>query len=164
MQRFAWPLFAATIAIAVAVILAPDGQLPAVVATHDGAGGRADGWMKHAAYTALIVTRVVAAPRAVAAATTWLPRVAPSLLKLDRCKRWADPAARPAILASTALFGAIVGALTAAFIAVLHLLVVDAHTRTPPHLDESRFVLLAVTFAVAMVVASAMHAIGTRRA
>ena len=164
MQRFAWGIFAAAIAIAVAVIVGTQGELPAVVATHFGAGGRANGWMQHGLYTLLMVVLVVGAPLAVAAATVWLPRVAPSLLKLDRCKRWADPKARPAILASTAMFGAIVGAMLAAFIALLHLLVVDAHERAPPQLDESRFVTLAVTFLVAMVVACVLHTIQTRRA
>jgi hypothetical protein len=51
----------------------------------------------------------------------------------------------------------------AAFIAVLHLLVVGAHDRVPPQLDESRFLALAVTFSVTMVVTCLLHTFHTRR-
>jgi hypothetical protein len=163
MQRFAWGTFAAAVAVAAAVILATQGQLPATVAMHYAKGGLPNGWMPHDLYVAVMVALAVGAPLAVAAATGWLPRVAPSLLKLDRCKRWADPAARPAILASTANFGALTGVLVAVFVAALHLLVVDAHAHEPVRLDDAWFITLAVTFLVAMTIACALHAIRTRR-
>lgn len=164
MQRFAWGLFAAAIVVAVAVILGTQGALPDVVASHFAAGGRADRFVTHDVYVALMVAAAVGAPLVVALATTWLPRVRPSALKLDRCRRWANPAARPAILAMTATFGAFVGAMLAAFIAAVHLLVVDAHGRTPPVLDQTRFVTLGLTFAVTMVVACLVHTLRTKRA
>ncbi|MFI4923726.1 MAG: DUF1648 domain-containing protein [Vicinamibacteria bacterium] len=164
MQRFAWSIFAAAVVAAATVILATQGQLPATVATHFARGGQPNGWMSHDLYTLVMVALAIGAPLAIVAATTWLPRVAPSLLKLDKCKRWADPAARPAILASTRTFGALAGAMIAAFVAALHLLVVGAHERVPVQLDNAWFITLAVTFAVALVVACMLHTIQTRRA
>jgi len=164
MQRFAWGIFAAAIALAAAVILATQGQLPATVATHYARGGLPNQWMPHDLYTLLMVVLAVGAPLAIVAATSWLPRVAPRLLKLEQCKRWADPAARPAILASTATFGMITAALVAGFVAALHLLVVEAHGRAPVRLDDANFIALAVAFAVAMTIAGALHMLRMRRA
>lgn len=164
MQRFAWSAFAAAIVVAVALILATTGSLPESVASHFARGGRADGFMPRELYVALMAGLAAGVPLLVAAATTWLPRVAPGLLKLDRCKRWADPAARPKILAMTATFGAVVGTIVAVFLACLHLIVVDANGQAPPHLDSTGLVTLAGTFAVTMIVVVVLHSHRTRRA
>jgi uncharacterized membrane protein len=164
MQRFAWAIFAAAIVLALAVILATQGQLPETVATHFAKGGQPNGWMSHDLYTLTMVALAVGVPLAIAAATTWLPRIRPSFLKLDKCKRWANPAERPAILASTRVFGAFAGAMVAVFLAALHLLVVDAHERAPVRLDDAWFITLAVTFAVAMAGACLLHTVQTKRA
>ena len=164
MQRFAWSIFAATVLAAATVILATQGQLPASVATHFAKGGRPNGWMSHDLYTLVMVALAIGAPLAIVAATTWLPRFKPSLLKLDQCKRWADPAARPAIMSSTRTFGLVAGAMVAAFVAALHLLVVTAHEHAPVQLDDAWFITLAVSFAVAMMLACVLHTVHTKRA
>ena len=164
MQRFAWSIFAATVLAAATVILATQGQLPATVATHFAKGGQPNGWMTHDLYTLVMVALAIGVPLAIVAATTWLPRVAPSLLKLDKCKRWADPAARPAIMASTRTFGLFAGAMVAGFVAALHVLVVTAHEHVPVQLDDTWFVTLAVSFAVAMMLACVLHTVRTKRA
>ena len=164
MQRFAWPLFAAAIILAVALILSTESQLPAVVATHFGPGGRADGFIPHDRYVALIVGLAAGMPLALAAVMAWLPRVAPKLFKLDRCKRWADPKARPAILASTATFGVLEGALVAAFVAGVHLTLIASHEAVPPRLDKAVFIPILVAFVVLTLVACFVHTRATRRA
>jgi hypothetical protein len=164
MQRFAWSIFAAAVLAAVTIILATQGQLPASVATHFAKGGHPNGWMSHDLYTLTMVALAVGVPLAIVAATTWLPRIRPSFLKLDKCKRWADPAERPAIMASTRTFGLFAGAMVAGFLAALHLLVVDAHERAPVRLDDAWFITLAVTFAVAMAGACLLHTVHTKRA
>ena len=164
MQRFAWPLLAAAVVLAVALILATESQLPQSVATHFGAGGRADGFMPHDRYVALIVGLAAAMPLALAAALSWLPRVAPKLFKLDRCRRWADPKARPAILASTATFGILEGALVAAFVAGVHLTLIASHEVVPPRLDKAVFIPILVAFVVLTLIACFAHRAATRRA
>lgn len=164
MQRFAWPLFAAAVILAVALILATESQLPALVATHFGAGGRADGYMPHDRYVALIVGLAVAMPLALAAVMAWLPRVAPKFFKLDRCKRWADPKARPAILASTALFGVLEGALVAAFVAGVHVTLIASHEAVPPMLATAVFLPVLLVFVALTLVACFAHRAATRHA
>ena len=164
MQRFAWSTLAASVLAAVTVILATQGQLPSSVAMHFARGGQPNGWMSHDLYMLVMVALAIGAPLAIVAATTWLPRFKPSLLKLDRCKRWADPAARPAIMASTKTFGLFAGAMVAGFVAALHLLVVTAHEHVPVKLDDAWFITLAVSFAVAMMLACVVHSVHTKRA
>ena len=164
MQRFAWSTLAASVLAAVTVILATEGQLPSSVAMHFARGGQPNGWMSHDLYMLVMVALAIGAPLAIVAATTWLPRFKPSLLKLDRCKRWADPAARPAIMASTRTFGAFAGAMVAAFVAALHLLVVAAHENVPVRLDDAWFMALGISFAVAIVLSCFIHTVHTKRA
>ncbi len=79
-------------------------------------------------------------PLAVAVGTTWLPRVSPSMLKLDRCRRWANPAARPGLIAATSMLGGVIGATLAVFLGAIHLLVVDANASSPARMDQPAFV------------------------
>jgi MFS family permease len=164
MQRFAWPLLAAAVVLAVAAILATESQLPAIVATHFGPGGRADGFIPHDRYVALIVGLAVGMPLALAAVTSFVPRYFPKLFKLDRCKRWADPKARSAILASTATFGALEGALVAAFVAGVHFALIASHEAMPPRLDKAFFLPVVIAFVVLTLVACFAHRAATRHA
>ena len=165
MQRLAWSLFAAALLLSATVVVATEWQLPELVATHFARGGAADRWMAHDRYVVAMLALVVGVPLAIVAATTWVPRIAPRALKLDRCARWSDPAARPRILEATAMFGALEGAIAAACIAGVHLSVIAAHATSPPRLDFLGTVVpVLVAFVVLSGVASFVHTKATRRA
>lgn len=163
MHRIVWMLFVVALVVGAATIVATLDRLPDVVATHFGQGGLADGWMSQGAYAITMLAVTIGAPLAVAVGTTWLPRVTPSTLKLDRCRRWADPAARPGLLAATSMLGGVIGTSLALFLGAIHLLVVDANASSPARMDQTVFVALMLSFAAVTVVACAIHAIRTRR-
>lgn len=146
MQRFAWSLFFVTLVAAAAIILGTESQLPPVVATHFGGSGRASGFMPREGYLALMLGLAIALPLVVVASTAWLPRLSPRLLSSPLRRHWDQTAQRPAILKATAALGAISAALTAAFIAGMHLVILAAHRVNPPQLDNALFVPLLVGF------------------
>ena len=164
MHRIVWMLFAVAIIVGAATIAATLDRLPEVVATHFGRDGLANGWMSQGAYAITMLAVTIGAPLAVAVGTTWLPRVSPSMLKLDRCRRWANPAARPGLIAATSMLGGVIGTTLAVFLGAIHLLVVDANASSPARMDQPAFVGLMLSFAAVTIVACGIHAIRTRRA
>ena len=142
---------------AIAIFLATSATLPATVATHFAAGGRANGIMTRIGYQvfycALMTFMVVVTYGSLA----WLPARLPQFLNLPNRDYWLQPQRRDATLGTLRAFGAAMALLILTLLVAIHLLVIDAHGRTPPTLHEpamfailGAFVALLIGLLVAM--------------
>ena len=143
----------------VAVILAAGagvattiGYLPDKVATHFGAGGRANGWMSRVEYAWMMTALVLAMPLAVWLVLAILPRRWPRLVNLPHRDYWLAPERREATLDRLAILGATIALACVALLVFMHVEIIDANRRVPASLD-------AQVAAVPLVVASAIVAL-----
>jgi uncharacterized membrane protein len=143
-------LFVLVLVVAPIMIWATSAALPAQVASHFGAGGRANGWMTHDAYVALMLVLVTVLPVLVAACTGFVPRFATSRGMIAARDYWLAPARRAATLEWLASHACWMGILLALFLTGMHLLVVAAHEVAPPRLREPAFFVLLSGFGVLM--------------
>jgi hypothetical protein len=143
--------------IAIALFLATSAVLPSTVATHFAAEGRANGFMTRIGYQgfycALMTFMVVVSYGSL----TWLPAHFPRLINLPDRDHWLQPRRRDATLSTLRAFGAAMAVLILTMLVAIHLLIVDAHSRTPPTLHEpamfatlGTFVALLIALLVAM--------------
>lgn len=139
MARIAPIVLALVVAAAVAIVVGTSSSLPETVATHFGSGGRANGFMTRTGYQLFYCGLIVFMTFVVYAATAWLPARRPDLISIPNRAHWLDPARREAALAGLRIFGvALAVALVALFVGV-HLLILEAHERTPATLAEGTF-------------------------
>lgn len=144
--------------VGVVIVLATSATLPPVVATHFGWGGRANGFMSREAYQVFYCGLLAFMTLVIHASFAWLPGRIPSLVNLPNRDHWLEPAREEQTLATLRSFGAAMTLLILAFLVGVHLLVVEAHSRTPPTLDEpvfltalGGFVMLLVGLLIAMM-------------
>jgi hypothetical protein len=152
MKRIAYILLLVVLVVEAAMIFGTSGSLPGTVASHFAAGGRPNGWLPRDAYLAVMLGIGIGLPVLILASLAWLPRIAPSLVNVPHREYWLAEPRREDTLDALAVFGCLIGVLTASFVIALHFLLLDANARAPARLDESP--LLAVTgIFVAMVIA-----------
>ena len=136
----------------VAIVLGTSSSLPTTVATHFGAGGRANGWMSRIGYQVFYSSLMIGMTFAVHAAFSWLPRSKPHLINIRNRDYWFAEPRREATIAALRLFGvALALALVGLFVSI-HFLVLEAHAHTRPRLDERMMFVLMGGF-VAVVIA-----------
>ena len=147
------PLFlAALVVAAIAIIVGTASSLPETVATHFGGGGRANGFLTRAGYQLFYCGLIVVMTLVVYVATAWLPARHPTLVNLPNRAYWLDPARREAALAAIRAFGvALAVAMLTLFVAI-HLLILEAHQRTPATLAEGPFFGLLGGFVAVLAV------------
>jgi hypothetical protein len=138
--------------VAIALFLATSATLPATVATHFAAGGRADGFMTRIGYQVFYCALMTFMVVVTYGSLTWLPARFPHLLNLPSRDYWMAPQRRVATLATLRAFGVAMALLTVTLLVAIHLLVVDAHDRTPPTLHEAAVFAIVGAF-VALLVA-----------
>jgi hypothetical protein len=131
MDLLARLLFALAVVVAPIVIWATSAQLPASVASHFGAGGHADGFMRHGVYVAFMLAMSTLLPLVIVAAAGLVPRG-------DRALR------------ATTTQACIMGTVLAVFLAGVHFLILDANAHTPPRLNEPAFYAATGAFAVSL--------------
>ncbi|HEY6940256.1 hypothetical protein [Dokdonella sp.] len=117
-------------------IVATGVALPDPVASHFGAGGRADGAMTRNAYLALMIGVCCVLPLALALPMRLVVRLPAAFLSLPDKAYWLAPERAAATRAWLADQGAAFGILLCLFLCYTHTLVVRAHATSPPHLDE----------------------------
>jgi uncharacterized membrane protein len=152
MARMAPLLLWLLLVAGVAIVLGTSSSLPTTVATHFGAGGQANGWMSRIGYQVFYSTLMIGITFAVYAAFSWLPRSKPHLVNLPHRDYWFAEPRREASMAALRLFGVALALAIVGLLVTIHFLILDAHTRTPPRLDEPAMYVLLGGF-VAVVVA-----------
>jgi uncharacterized membrane protein len=136
------------------IVTAP--QLPPRVAQHFNAAGQANGWASPTTYVVLMVLFGVLFPLLLPA-ILWLVGDLPDRsLNVPRRDYWLTPEHRAElreILLSRALW---LACLEISFVTGIHLLVVEANRRQPPHLPGMAFGLLLAAFLAAIGVWGAL--------
>ena len=107
--------------------------------------------MSRGNYLLLISLLMFGLPLLVVELNIILPRFVPRLLRIPARDYWLAPERRDETLASIATSGAFIGCLITAFIIALHLLVVEANSRTPARIDSDALWILLGTFVLAML-------------
>jgi hypothetical protein len=150
MQRMLYALAFLAVLASAAAIAVTSADLPAMVASHFGAGGNVNGTMARDEYLRLMLALAVLVPAAIVLSFAWLPRVAPCLVNLPNRRMWLMPSHRDATLATLAVRGAVGAILVTTFICVAHMLVVRANQATPAQLDSTALGVVVGAFMLAM--------------
>ena len=145
MRGFAIVLLAALFAAAAAILYATANTLPAQVASHFDAGGNVNSYMTRSNYLLFISLVTFGVPLLIVELNLVLPRFAPRLVRIPARDYWFAPERRAETIASIGTSGMLTASLITAFMIAVHLLVVEANRRSPPHIDnELLWVLLGV--------------------
>ena len=160
-----WPALVLMLALAAIYIVSTGAELPPTVASHFGAGGRADGFGSREGYTAFMTGISVGVPLLIALGgllARWLP---PGLVNLPNRDYWLAPERRAqATVVVERWLMAFAGAL-AFFLCYVHGLVVEANAASPPRLAEAPFIGgLAAFVAFALAWSAAFYYRFRRRA
>jgi len=139
MSRTAPLVLAALVVAAVAIVAGTSSSLPETVATHFGSGGRANGFMTRTGYQLFYCSFIVFMTVVVYVATTWLPTRHPTLINVPNRAYWLDPARRDAALRAIRTFGVALAIALVVLLVAIHLLILEAHERTPATLAEGTF-------------------------
>lgn len=148
MQKYT---FLALLCIAGGFVWFTSSDLPDVVASHFGSGGAANGFSSKGSYTALMLALVVGMPGLMASMAIWIRALPRKAINLPNKDYWLAPersAATREALASLCRWFALA---LAAFLCVVHWLVVQANAMQPPRLAESAFYASLAAFAAVNV-------------
>ena len=147
-----------SLVVAIAVFLATSAGLPATVATHFASGGRANGFMTRVGYQVFYCALMTLMAAVTYGSFAWLPKHFPRTLNLPHRDYWLEPRRRDATMATLRMFGAAMGVLVITLLIAIHLLVIDAHGRTPPTLHEpTMFAVLGAFLALMVALLAAFY-------
>jgi hypothetical protein len=132
-------LLVLALVVAFAIILATSAALPTTVATHFALGGRADGFMTRIGYQVFYCSLLAFMSLVTYGGLAWLPARFPHLVNLPNRDYWLDRARAETTLATLRGFGVALALLIVTLLVAMHLIVVEANTRTPPTLHETAF-------------------------
>jgi uncharacterized membrane protein len=155
MNRMPMLTLAVVLAACVVVIAATLPELPAVMASHFGLTGSANGWAPRSIYGAVILGFGIALPCCIVLATALpgiAPRTAARLLKLPHPDYWLAPERREQTLSSLRGYGCGFAIATMLFVTALHLLTVDANLHPPPRLAPAPLSVLLGLYGSALAV------------
>jgi uncharacterized membrane protein len=151
MRGFAVVLLAALFAAAAAILYATADSLPAQVASHFDAGGYVNGYMARSNYLLFMSLVTFGVPLLIVELNIVLPRFAPRLVRIPARDYWLAPERRAETIASIATSGMLTASLITAFMIAVHLLVVEANRRSPPHIDNQLLWVLLGVLVVGML-------------
>lgn len=133
-------------------VLATGSRLPETVASHFVVGRAANGYMPRNAYLALMIAVALGIPLLLQLPASLIRRLPARWMNLPNRDYWLAPERRDATLAFLERHNAAFPFIVAAFVCIVHWLVVQANAQTPPRLAEpALFVALGVLFAVVIV-------------
>lgn len=124
--------------------------MPAVVASHFGPSGQANGFMPRDIYGRFMAVLIVAVPLLVVYLPNALIRRAPGRINLPHRDYWLAPERRDDTIERLCSGSFGLGYLLVAFLGYVHHLVVLANLATPPGLPSASFVGALVAFVVGM--------------
>jgi len=145
MRRF----FVLVLVAAGAFVWLTSGALPAVVASHFGPGGIANGYMGRSTYTLLMLALVIAVPALIASSMLVVRVLPPQFVNLPNKRYWLAPERRAASLEALGGLGLRFAIALAVFLCFVHWLVVQANTVQPPRLSEPWFLASLAVFGAA---------------
>jgi uncharacterized membrane protein len=139
-MRWHPPIALVILIIAAAVfVFITAAQLPDPVATHFGAGSRADAWMTRDGYRLYVIVFLVAFPTMVALLIGFLPRLFPRWTNIPNRDYWLAPERQAASMRFLFAHGYWLGCLIVLMIAGVHYAILEAHRRVPPMLPLAIF-------------------------
>lgn len=127
-------LFFAFLALAGAFVKSTSAGLPAVVASHFGPGGVANGFMGKGTYEVFMLALVIGVPALVAFSARLLRNMPPELVNLPYRQYWLAPERRAATFESLSSLVLWFAMALAIFLSFCHWLVVRAYATQPPEL------------------------------
>lgn len=140
MKRSATSLpFLLSLAVAALFVWQTSRGLPPVVATHFGAGGEANGFMSRNFYLRFMLAFVVLLPWLVNFAFERILASPNARINLPNRDHWLADGQRQQTIEFLLRHMRFFGVMLAAFLCVVHWLVVSANTVSPPVLDNVRF-------------------------
>jgi len=145
------PVLLLPLALAALYVWASSRALPAVVATHFGAGGAANGYMKHDAYVRFMLAFVVLLPWLVNFAMERMLAAPGARINLPHRDHWLSEAQRAPTIDYLLRHMRWFGLLLVAFLCAMHSLVVRANAAVPPALDSTRFGIALGAYLLATV-------------
>lgn len=145
-------LFALFIACAAAFVLLTSMRLPALVASHFGGSGTANGFMPHGFYVCFMLGFVVGLP-ALMVGLTWLSISSPKArINLPNKDYWLAPERRAETIEFLRSGIVWFGTMLVAFLCYVHWLVILANEVHPARLANSWFIGGLVVFFVALFI------------
>nr|WP_303652436.1 DUF1648 domain-containing protein [Paludisphaera mucosa] len=151
---------AATYGALVVAVAATYSRLPARVASHFAADGRADGWSSRPAYAAILLLGA-AAVAIFCAVPVNLARVVPDeMINLPNREYWLAPERRRETLDRLSALGLAIAAATTALFLAVHLEIVRAHREDPPRLPLAEGLVLIAGYLIAL--GAVVYAFGFR--
>lgn len=146
-------LYTLYVAAAAAFVWVTSQRLPALVASHFGASGAANGFMSRAAYTLFMVAIVIGLPAFLVLVTWHAIGHDRARLNLPNRDYWLAPERRVETIAALRLGILWFGALLVTFLCYVHALVVFANEAQPVHLAGSWFMGGLVSYFCVLFVA-----------
>ena len=147
-----YPKFAVMLGAAAAFVAATSRMLPPLVASHFDAAGRANGFMPRTGYTIFMLAMTVALPAFLALCLEMTRRIPPRLINLPHRDYWLAPERSDESLDYLRTHSLRFAGLLAAFLCVVHWLVVAANLEVPPLLPTATMVAALVLFGAATIV------------
>ena len=132
-------LFLALLVLAGAFVKSTSAGLPAVVASHFGPGGVANGFMGKGTYEVFMLALVVGVPALAAFSARLLRNMPADFVNLPHRQYWLAPERRAATFESLSSLTLWFAMALAVFLSYCHWLVVRAHATQPPELPETWF-------------------------
>lgn len=143
-------IFVATLLLAGVFVYVTSQALPDRVASHFGASGLADSFMTRGGYRTFMLFFVVGFPLILAVVSAGIFRSASASINMPNRDYWLADSRREATVRFLIDHMTRLTIGLTVFLCVVHKLVVDANTRTPPALDNASIIATLVVFAVGM--------------
>ena len=134
------------------LIVSTGATLPPRVASHFNFEGVADGFMARSDYLMLMTGLGLGIPVLLIAVTVVLPYLMPNRLRIPSRDYWIAPERRRQTLSTIMTTGLLMASAVTAFMIAVHLLVVEANSRTPPHMETSALITLVALLIVAILI------------
>jgi len=132
--------------------------LPAVVASHFGVHGEANGFMPRGSYLLLMTVFTVGVPLLMVGSVAWRARRGPDRLKLPNREHWLAPERRAQSVAYLVLHMARMGSLLILLMGYVQALVVRANLLQPPRMENMPLLAgVAVFLLVTLLWVAALH-------
>jgi len=145
-------IFALFVACAVAFVWRTSNGLPALVASHFGASGMANGFMPHDFYVRFMIAFVIGMPTLTVFVTGHVLGNSNARINLPNRDYWLAPERRAETIAFLRAALIWFGVLLVTFLCYAHWLVVVANSVQPARLSESRFFGALAAFFVALLI------------
>lgn len=126
--------------------------LPPIMAVHFNAASQANGFAPRDGYVDFMRVFSTGIPLLVTLLVTFLPRLFPNAINIPYRDYWLAPQRREATLGFLSNHGLRFGCLMLLFLAAIHWQVIQANTRTPPHLDNGAFFGTLMLFGFVLLV------------